>query len=108
MLPFSGLDRPTGVTTDAAGANLLNFNSNGGTLTNCTFANNHAVAGSGYFAAAIAGGQKLTIQNTLFWNNTSQDAGAPMTHATAAVATRSVATARPVLQCGRYLPTSSR
>jgi predicted outer membrane repeat protein len=51
---------------------------NGGTLVNCTFANNTAPFGSGYFAAAIAGGTALTIRNTLFDGNTSQDCGAPM------------------------------
>jgi hypothetical protein len=51
---------------------------NGGTLTNCTFADNHADAGPGFFGAAIAGNTALTIRNSLFANNTSQDCGAPM------------------------------
>jgi hypothetical protein len=52
---------------------------NGGTFLNCTFADNHADFGSGYFGAALAGGTKFTIGNTLFVNNTSKDAGAGMT-----------------------------
>lgn len=52
---------------------------NGGTIKNCTFASNHADAGSGYFAAAIAGGTTFTIDNTIFWNNTSKDPNPPMT-----------------------------
>jgi len=55
---------------------------NSGTLINCTFADNHADFGSGYFGAALAGGTVLTIRNTIFWNNTSKDAGAGMTCAT--------------------------
>ena len=51
---------------------------NGGTLTNCTFANNHADAGSGLFGAAIAGGTTFTIDNSVFAGNTSMDCGAPM------------------------------
>ena len=52
---------------------------NGGHLASCTFADNHADAGSGIFGAAIAGNTTFTIDNTIFANNTSQDAGAPMT-----------------------------
>ena len=52
---------------------------NGGTIQNCTFANNHSDGGSGLFAAAIAGGTALTIDNSLFADNTSMDCGAPMT-----------------------------
>lgn len=51
---------------------------NGGKLRNVTFANNHADGGSGLFGAAIAGGTTLTIDNSLFANNTSMDCGAPM------------------------------
>lgn len=53
--------------------------SNGGTIQSCTFANNHADGGSGLFGAAIAGGVSLTINDTIFADNTSQDCGAPMT-----------------------------
>ncbi|MFT3776446.1 MAG: choice-of-anchor Q domain-containing protein [Minicystis sp.] len=51
---------------------------NGGTITNCTFASNHADGGSGLFGAAIAGGTTFTIDNSVFANNTSMDCGAPM------------------------------
>ncbi len=53
--------------------------SNGGSIQSCTFADNHADGGSGLFGAAIAGGTALTIKDTIFWNNTSMDCGAPMT-----------------------------
>jgi predicted outer membrane repeat protein len=52
---------------------------NSGTLTNLTFFDNTAPGGSGYFGAAIAGGTALTINNTLFSENTTQDCGSPMT-----------------------------
>jgi hypothetical protein len=52
---------------------------NGGHLVNCTFEGNHADAGSGIFGAAIAGNTTFTIDNTVFANNTTKDAGAPMT-----------------------------
>jgi hypothetical protein len=51
---------------------------NGGSLVNCTFADNKAEGGSGLFGAAIAGNPTLTIQNTIFSQNTSKDCGAPM------------------------------
>ena len=51
---------------------------NGGHLLNCTFADNHADAGSGIFGGALAGNTTFTIDNTIFSNDTSQDAGAPM------------------------------
>lgn len=51
---------------------------NGGTLQNVTFAGNQATGGPGYFGAAIAGATKLTISNTLFSGNTTQDCGSPM------------------------------
>jgi predicted outer membrane repeat protein len=51
---------------------------NGGTLQNVTFLGNQATGGSGYFGAAIAGGTTLSISNTLFSENTTQDCGAPM------------------------------
>ena len=37
-----------------------------------------ADGGSGFFGGAIAGGTTLTIRNTIFDGNTSQDCGAPM------------------------------
>ena len=52
---------------------------NGGTLTNLTFLDNKAPGGSGYFGAAIEAFSPLTIANTLFSMNTTQDCGSPMT-----------------------------
>jgi hypothetical protein len=52
--------------------------SNGGTIQSSTFANNTSPAGSGYFGAAIAGDQNLTINDTIFSENTTMDCGAPM------------------------------
>jgi hypothetical protein len=62
---------------------------NGGTIilqlpgtaraTNVTFASNHADAGNGKFGAALAGSVVWTISNSLFVNNTTQDAWSPMT-----------------------------
>ena len=49
----------------------------GGTLLNCTFANNVCDAAN-MFAAAIFGSPNLTIQNTIFDGNTAQNPGAPM------------------------------
>jgi hypothetical protein len=51
---------------------------NMGTILNCTLASNTSDGGAGYFAAAIAGGAPFTINNTLFVNNTTMDAGSPM------------------------------
>ncbi len=46
----------------------------GGTLLNCTFANNVCDAAN-MFGAAIFGSPNLTIQNTIFDKNTAQNAG---------------------------------
>lgn len=51
---------------------------NGGTLQNVTFVGNQSTGGSGYFAAAIGGGTTLTINNTLFAENTDSDCNSPM------------------------------
>jgi hypothetical protein len=58
------------------GATLALFGG-GGTLLNCTFANNVCDA-TNQFAAAIFGSPNLTIQNTIFDDNTAQNPGAPM------------------------------
>jgi hypothetical protein len=50
----------------------------GGTLVNCTFADNKAEGGSGFYGAATAGNTALTIRNTIFGGNTTQDCGAAM------------------------------
>jgi hypothetical protein len=60
----------------SVGATLALFGG-GGTLLNCTFANNVCDAAN-MFAAAIFGSPNLTIQNTIFDNNTAQNPGAPM------------------------------
>ncbi len=52
---------------------------NGGTLTNLTFLDNQAPGGSGYFGAAIQAFSPLTVANTLFSMNTTNDCGSPMT-----------------------------
>src|SRR6266478_3442536 len=51
---------------------------NGGTLQNVTFSGNQSTGGSGFFAAAIAGGTSLSISNTLFSENTTRDCYSPM------------------------------
>ncbi|MBV9949124.1 MAG: hypothetical protein JOZ69_19910, partial [Myxococcales bacterium] len=63
--------------THGLGGALALF-SGGGAIASSTFANNVAAGGSGFFAAAIAGGVPLTIRDTLFSLNTSQDCGSPM------------------------------
>jgi hypothetical protein len=64
----------------SVGATLALFNATGaagGTLLNCTFADNVCEA-TNMFAAAIFGSPDLTIQNTIFDDNTAQNPGAPM------------------------------
>jgi hypothetical protein len=64
----------------SVGATLSLFNASGaagGTLLNCTFADNVCDA-TNMFAAAIFGSPDLTIQNTIFDDNTAQNPGAPM------------------------------
>jgi hypothetical protein len=64
----------------SVGATLSLFNASGaagGTLLNCTFADNVCDA-TNMFAAAIFGSPDLTIQNTIFDANTAQNPGAPM------------------------------
>jgi hypothetical protein len=65
------------VTQKGLGGSIVLFG-NGGTLRNVTFLGNQATGGSGYFGAAIAGGTALTITNTLFSGNTTQDCNSPM------------------------------
>jgi hypothetical protein len=68
---FYGNHAKTGV-----GATLALFGGDG-TLLNCTFAHNQCDA-SNQFAAAIFGQPSLTIQNTLFDDNTARNPGAAM------------------------------
>jgi hypothetical protein len=51
---------------------------NGGTLLNVTFVGNQVFGGLGYFGAAIASNTPLTINNSLFDQNTTRDCGSPM------------------------------
>jgi hypothetical protein len=62
--------------TAGVGATLALFGG-GGTLLNCTFADNQCDAAN-EFGAAIFGSPDLTIQNTIFDANTAQNPGAPM------------------------------
>jgi hypothetical protein len=57
---------------------LFDNGADGGTIVNCTFAGNQSSGGSGYFGAALAGDAPLTIRNTVFQNNLTQDAYSPM------------------------------
>ncbi len=63
-------------STTGLGATLALFGG-GGKLLNCTFANNKCPA-QNQFAAAIFGSPNLTLQNTIFDENTAQNPGAPM------------------------------
>jgi len=63
-------------STAGVGATLSLFGG-GGTLLNCTFANNVCDAAN-MFGAAIFGTPNLTIQNTIFDADTAQNPGAPM------------------------------
>jgi hypothetical protein len=62
--------------TAGVGATLSLFGG-GGTLLNCTFADDVCDAAN-MFGAAIFGSPNLTIQNTIFDGNTAQNPGAPM------------------------------
>jgi hypothetical protein len=65
------------VSQKGLGGSIVLFG-NGGTLQNVTFLGNQASGGSGYFGAAIAGGTALSISNTLFSNNSTNDCYSPM------------------------------
>ena len=68
---FSGNHATAGV-----GATLALFGGDG-KLLNCTFVNNQCDAAN-QFGAAIFGSPNLTIQNTIFDDDTAQNPGAPM------------------------------
>jgi predicted outer membrane repeat protein len=76
-LDFTNVTFSGNSATSGLGGAIALFG-NGGKLVNCTFAGNKAEGGSGLFGAAIAGNPTLTIQNTIFSNNTTKDCGAPM------------------------------
>jgi predicted outer membrane repeat protein len=66
------------MATTGIGAALALF-SKGGTIQSSTFGDNHADHAPGGFAAAIAGDQTLTINDTIFWKNLSlSECVAPM------------------------------
>lgn len=69
------------VATNSLGGGLV-F-SGEGTLQNCTFAENEAAGGVGFFGAAIvahgAESQGLEVLNTIFWNNVTDHEWTPMT-----------------------------
>jgi len=54
-----------------------------GLIRNCTFAQNEAAGGEGFFGAAIvahgAESANLRVENTLFWNNSDDHEWTPMT-----------------------------
>jgi hypothetical protein len=66
-----------GNTSTAGLAATLALFGGGGKLLNCTVAHNTCPAAN-QFAAAIFGMPNLTIQNTIFDQNTAQNPGAPM------------------------------
>jgi hypothetical protein len=63
---------------------LFDNGADGGTMVNCTFAENQSSGGPGFFGAALAGDAPLTLRNLVFQNNLTQDNGSPMTCAMAA------------------------
>lgn len=69
------------VATNALGGGLV-F-SGVGTIQNCTFAENEAAGGEGFFGAAIVAfgteSQGMEILNTVFWNNVTNHEWTPMT-----------------------------
>ncbi|MBK8410863.1 MAG: hypothetical protein IPL19_23240 [Sandaracinaceae bacterium] len=69
------------VATNSLGGGLV-F-SGEGTIQNCTFAENEAAGGVGFFGAAIVAhgteSQGLEILNTIFWNNITNHEWTPMT-----------------------------
>lgn len=60
------------------GGALANYFGTTGTFRNVTFANNRSEGGSGLFSAAIAGQMNFEMFNTVFAQNLTKDAGAPM------------------------------
>jgi hypothetical protein len=57
---------------------LFDNGADGGTIVNCTFAENQSSGGAGFFGAALAGDAPLTVRNTVFQNNLTQDQYNPM------------------------------
>jgi hypothetical protein len=63
--------------TTAGLAGALSYGDGGGTIRNCTFADNKAEGGPGLFTAAIRG-TSAAVHNTIFANNTTADPWNPM------------------------------
>jgi len=76
-LSFTNDTLADNISQHGIGGGIVLFG-NGGTLQNVTFLGNQAAGGSGHFGAAIAGGTALTINDTLFTNNITDDCGSPM------------------------------
>jgi hypothetical protein len=77
VLDFVNSTFSNNATQQGLGGALISF-SNTGTLLNVTFAGNKATGGPGLFGAALHTDRPLTIRNTLFADNLSNDCGAPM------------------------------
>ncbi len=77
MLVFTNVTISGNSAVDGLGGGILLFG-NGGTLTNCTLADNHADGGPGLFGAAIGGGTTIALENTIVAGNTTQDPWTPM------------------------------
>lgn len=69
------------VATNSLGGGLVFAGE--GTIRNCTFAENEAAGGEGYFGAAIVShgeaSANLEVHNTIFWNNIDDHEWTPMT-----------------------------
>lgn len=65
-------------TAGLGGALFVSAPDASGWIRNATFSGNRASGGPGYFGAAVFGTLNFTIDNTVFANNLSSDAGSPM------------------------------
>jgi len=65
-------------TKGVGGAIVLSSPDAAGWIRNVTFSGNQSSGGSGYFSAAIFGTPNFPVDNTVFANNTTADAGSPM------------------------------
>jgi fibronectin type 3 domain-containing protein len=86
VLTFTNDTFADNVSEKGLGGSIVQFGT-GGTLLNVTFLGNQATGGSGYFGAAIAGGTVLSISNTLFSGNTTDDCYSPMACSVGAAST---------------------
>jgi hypothetical protein len=65
-------------TLGVGGALALSAPDAAGWIRNATFSGNKSSGGPGYFSAAIFGTPNFPVDNTVFANNLSNDAGSPM------------------------------